>query len=96
MDGDAFAEILISARLVAPIFDTSQDMEFCSRRNVHCWRNAVVRTEEAKAEGVFRHPPPPYPCNPGQPVRSGADCRNKKAASVAFLTGRRRRISNQL
>ena len=45
--------------------------------DVSYWRKAVITAEEAKAEAVFYHPPPPYPCNPAQPVRSGADRRSE-------------------
>ena len=34
--------------------------------------NGVGIVSKLKPEGAS-HPPPPYPCNPAQPVRSGAD-----------------------
>ncbi|MBB4574051.1 hypothetical protein GGI59_002655 [Rhizobium lentis] len=53
--------------------------------------NGVGIVSKLKTKGAS-HPPPPYPCNPAQPVRSGADA----SARVAFLTGWRRRTSSQL
>jgi hypothetical protein len=58
--------------------------------------DGTIAIEKAKAEGELYNPPPLRPFNPAQPVGSGADRQSKNDASVAFLTGCRRRIPNQL
>jgi len=39
--------------------------------------NDTIATEKAKAERERHHPPPLLPCNPAQPVGSGADRRSQ-------------------